>query len=349
MRRLAAALIVTIGASFVTVIGDADRTEQFGPVDHVGAKELRHHLEYIASDALEGRDALSSGFRAAADYVAAQLRDDGVSPAGDNGTYFQDVGIRRTTVDATRAVVTLGDARFSHGTDFLAPSPGKAAGALVYVGHGWRVPSKQLDPFKGLDVKGKWLVILPGSPDELTPSDLAKMVADVDFVQPEANARQLGAIGIVKLPSSYDLNHWERDASRETTRGELVVDRLDPPVTRLPQIAAGARLINRLFEGEVEDGAQDVVARRPPGRRRVVCARCRKDPLDRRPDDCPDRAHHECRRHRRRPRLDAEGRIRRARRTPRSPWPSDRRETPLRAATTSITAPTMTGRVWWRW
>ena len=52
------------------------------------------------------------------------------------------------------------------------------------------------------------------------------------------------------------MNHWERDTRRETTRGELVVDRLDPPVTRLPQIAAGARLINRLFEGEVENGAK---------------------------------------------------------------------------------------------
>ena len=152
MRRLVAALIVTVGVSFVTVIGDADRTEQFGPVDHIGARELRHHLEYIASDALEGRDALSPGFRSAADYVAARLREDGVTPAGDDDTYFQDIGIRRTTVDAPRAVVTLGDTRFAHGSDFLAPSPGTASGGLVYVGHGWRVPSKQLDPFRGLDV-----------------------------------------------------------------------------------------------------------------------------------------------------------------------------------------------------
>src|SRR5262245_13177477 len=146
MRRLIAALLVTVGISCVTVIGDADRTAEFGPVDRVSARELRHHLEYIASDALEGRDALSPGFRAAADYVGAQLREAGVTPAGDNGTYFQDVAIRRTTVDAPKAVVTLGDASFSHGGDYLAPAPGKASGAIVYVGHGWRVSSKNLDP-----------------------------------------------------------------------------------------------------------------------------------------------------------------------------------------------------------
>src|SRR4029450_13721215 len=103
MRRLIAALIVTVGVSFVTVIGDAARTEQFGPVDHIGARELRHHLEYIASDALEGRDALSPGFRSAADYVAARLREDGVTPAGDKGTYFQRGGLVRTTGDASPA------------------------------------------------------------------------------------------------------------------------------------------------------------------------------------------------------------------------------------------------------
>jgi len=256
MRRFVAAVIVTVGLSFVTVLGDDDRAEQFGPVDHIGVRELRQHLEFIASDALEGRDALSPGFRDAAEYVAARLREDGVTPAGDNSTYFQDVGIRRTTVDATHATVTLGETHFTHGSDFLAPSPGKASGGLVYVGHGWSVPAKQLDPFQGIDVKGKWLVILPGSPVELTPSDLAKMVADVDFVQPEANARRLGAIGIVKLPSSYDLNHWERDTRRETTRGELVVDRLNPPVAKLPQITAAVSLIDALFKGETDDGAK---------------------------------------------------------------------------------------------
>jgi hypothetical protein len=137
----------------------------------------------------------------------------------------------------------------------------------VYVGHEWRVSSKNLDPFKGLDVKGKWLVILPGSPDELTPSDLARMTVDVDFVQPEANARQLGAIGIVKLPSSYDLNHWDRDKNREITRGELVVDRLNPPAEHLPQITAGRRLIDALFDGEAASGEQmsSRAARREPG------------------------------------------------------------------------------------
>jgi hypothetical protein len=257
MRRMrASAFVVSVCVWLATIASGADRAETFGPVDGVGARELREHLNYIASDALEGRDALSPGFRAAAEYVASTLRQRLVTPGGDAGSFFQDVGIRRTIVDAAHASASLGTAEFAHGEDFLAPTPGSASGALVYVGHGWRVPSKTLDPFAGLDVRDRVLVVLPGSPPELTPVDLARMVAGADYFQPEDNARRLGAKGIVRLPSSYDLRHWDAARKRETTKGQLVVDRLTPPTaSSLPQVIASVRLTSAIFQGEREDGA----------------------------------------------------------------------------------------------
>jgi hypothetical protein len=164
------------------------------PVDHIDARELRHHLEYIASDALEGRDALSPGFREAADYVGAQLREAGCR-AGRRQPYLLSrmwafagplwTPRRHRWRSATRASRT--------GPTTWRPRRERRRAGLVYVGHGWRVPSKNLDPFKGLDVKGKWLVILPGSPEELTPADLARMVADVDFVQPGGQRAEVRA------------------------------------------------------------------------------------------------------------------------------------------------------------
>jgi hypothetical protein len=126
----------------------------------------------------------------------------------------------------------------------------------VYVGYGWRVPSKKLDPFADLEVRDRLLVVLPGSPPELTPSDLARMVAGVDFFQPEDNAIRLGAKGIIRLPSSYELSHWATARERETTKGQLVVDRLTPQTASLPQVIAGARLTSAIFKGESEEGAK---------------------------------------------------------------------------------------------
>lgn len=57
----------------------------------IDERELREHLSYIASDALEGRATYSEGLGLAAGYIAQHLKQWGVQPGGDNGTYFQRV------------------------------------------------------------------------------------------------------------------------------------------------------------------------------------------------------------------------------------------------------------------
>src|SRR5262249_8015512 len=132
----------------------------FGPTDAITVAELRRHLTFIASDALEGRDALSPGFHAAAEYIRATLDRIGATPAGDSGAYFQHVAIRRTLVDTEHSSVTLGDRRYQYGEDFLVTTPGTASGELAYVGQGLRIPSRHVDPYTGLDARGRILVVL---------------------------------------------------------------------------------------------------------------------------------------------------------------------------------------------
>lgn len=66
---------------------------KFGSYETVTGSRLKAHLEFIASDLLEGRDTPSRGLDIAAAYIAAQLKLWGVQPGGDNGTYFQKVTI----------------------------------------------------------------------------------------------------------------------------------------------------------------------------------------------------------------------------------------------------------------
>jgi hypothetical protein len=54
--------------------------------------DLQRHLEFLASDTLEGREAGSSGGRAAAGYLSDQLRRIGLNPAGDGDRYVQEFG-----------------------------------------------------------------------------------------------------------------------------------------------------------------------------------------------------------------------------------------------------------------
>src|SRR5262245_9004823 len=68
------------------------------------AKRLQKHIEYLASDELEGRGPGSKGIEAAAEYIAARYKDAGLEPGGVDGTYFQPfpIALERKLVESNR-------------------------------------------------------------------------------------------------------------------------------------------------------------------------------------------------------------------------------------------------------
>ena len=55
----------------------------------ITAEEIKEHIKYLASDELEGRLTGTEGNRMAARYIAGLMKQYGLAPAGDSGTYFQ--------------------------------------------------------------------------------------------------------------------------------------------------------------------------------------------------------------------------------------------------------------------
>ena len=62
-------------------------------------RDLREWLTYIASDELQGRAIFSAGLGLAASYIENHLREWGVKPAGDNGSYLQTVLVVGVKID----------------------------------------------------------------------------------------------------------------------------------------------------------------------------------------------------------------------------------------------------------
>src|SRR4249919_2780100 len=86
------------------------------------ARRVRADVEFLASDGLEGRETGSRGYAIAADYVASQFRAIGLEPAGDNGSWFQQVPFRRASYEQQpRLTLTIGGKPVSL-------EPGKDAG-----------------------------------------------------------------------------------------------------------------------------------------------------------------------------------------------------------------------------
>ncbi|MBV9110086.1 MAG: M28 family peptidase [Gemmatimonadetes bacterium] len=139
----------------------------------ITANEIDAHLRFLSSDLLEGRAPATRGGRLATEYIAAQLRAFGVQPAGDGGTYFQRVPIDVVGADpATIRVAASGKAtaalRYPDEVVLWAggsASPQTLANAeIVFAGYGAAAPEYRWDDFKGMDLKGKILMVLVNDP-----------------------------------------------------------------------------------------------------------------------------------------------------------------------------------------
>src|SRR5207237_6604158 len=65
----------------------------------ISAAQLKSYLYFIASDEMEGRDTPSRGLDTTAKFIAMNLGRWGLKPAGDDGTFFQHIALRRDQLD----------------------------------------------------------------------------------------------------------------------------------------------------------------------------------------------------------------------------------------------------------
>ncbi len=220
----------------------------------INAAQMRDYLYFIASDEMEGRDTPSRGLDITAEFLAMNLSRWGFTPAGDAGTYIQKIALRRDLIDKEKTRVQLNSQTLAFGDDYIPPGRGgDASGSLVFAGNGWFIKAKTVDPYKGLDAKGKIAVIFTppdGLPRGLSPAELVGKRGE-DWIGPSENALKHGAVGLIIVPGFQFLANWDRNRQRISERGGLTVEKFQPEVgTQIPTIIASPRFANVLFAGE---------------------------------------------------------------------------------------------------
>jgi hypothetical protein len=144
----------------------------------ISANEIREHVNYLASDALEGRGSGTSGADAAASYIAREFRRYGLEPGGPDGSYYRSFSVTTgvelgpgNRLDATRARGAESGVAWTGvpSTDFSPLSfsgTGTALGEAVFVGYGIEAPDFGYDDYAGVDVAGKVVIALRYEPRE---------------------------------------------------------------------------------------------------------------------------------------------------------------------------------------
>ncbi|HMF72165.1 MAG TPA: M28 family peptidase [Flavitalea sp.] len=180
-------------------------------LEQVDSNTIKRDITYLADDKLKGRLPGEPGYQMAVDYVVDQFKQIGLSPAGENGSYTQKLILRKATVDNKSAIAVLKDKSGNEdslvaGKDiFLLPNAlqqsVRAEAALVFAGYGLDIPGKYSD-YEGLDVKGKIVVVLTGTPGNLAlPSTLDAHFANLGSKMNIAASKGATGLLVVQLSS----------------------------------------------------------------------------------------------------------------------------------------------------
>ncbi|MBI4521006.1 MAG: hypothetical protein HY701_09210, partial [Gemmatimonadetes bacterium] len=155
------------------------------------------HARYLSDDALEGRGAATPGERCAVEYIAAQFRQLGLAPAGEDGAYFQTFPLRiGARLGSTNALRVPGGS-YTAGQDWIPYGFSGSAtvqAPAIYGAHGITRPGDPNDTYSRLDLSGKIVVLEAGDPESPNGRSLN---ADPHFKARVAEGR--GAAGVIIL------------------------------------------------------------------------------------------------------------------------------------------------------
>ena len=215
----------------------------YSALETINPEHIRWHVRFLAHDLLEGRGTGQRGGDLAAEYIAAQFAEYGLKPAGDHGTYMQKVPLV--------GITTLPETRFA-----LVPKRGEAMALkpldeyvaydqtqqpesnvdaeIVFVGYGIEAPEYNWDDYKGVDVRGKVLLMLVNEP----PSD------DPKFFKGKAltyygrwtykyeEAARKGAVGVLLVHQTQMASYpWE--VVRNSNSGEKSALKVEGPALKV--------------------------------------------------------------------------------------------------------------------
>ncbi len=198
--------------------------------DSFDTNRMKTDLNFLASDLLEGRGTGQRGGDVAAAYIAAQFQIAGLKPAGENGTYMQQVPLNGVTAQP-ESTLTISSAKgeplqLKYLDDFVAnPYSQKTeetiSGPLVFVGYGVNAPEFGWNDYAGLDAKGKIVLALVNDPPSQDPKFFGgkAMTYYGRWTYKYEEAARQGAAGILLIHNT-DMASYGWNVVRNSWSGE---------------------------------------------------------------------------------------------------------------------------------
>ncbi len=197
--------------------------------------DLRREAEFLASDRLAGREVGGTGIAQAEEHIARELARSGLKPLPGQRSFFQEFTLYRTGFPPASTTLSLespgGRMQAEAGRDFRPfefSGSGELTAPVVFAGYGISAPEYGWDDYRGLEVKGSFVLVLRHEPGNADPGSRfagAANTAHAYFRAKAENALARGAAGLLlvddplgsgreedlSLPVSYGLEPAARD------------------------------------------------------------------------------------------------------------------------------------------
>ncbi|WP_448565590.1 M28 family metallopeptidase [Thalassotalea ganghwensis] len=227
----------------------------------VNPDNIKAHLEFLADDAMKGRDTGSNEYQIAANYVIANFKQLGLKPRGENEGFLQQVTFRKSYLEPDSATFSItneeGVTELTEIDDYIMSGSAMETESMitaetVFVGYGVISKDFGYDDYQDLDVKGKVVVALHGRPDDLPSEEGAHIGSSREKLR---HAAERGAVGFITIhtPKRDKVRSFEKSAQYARTPAYTWLDKDNKPYGSYESIKGGAYLLHEkaapLFTG----------------------------------------------------------------------------------------------------
>src|SRR4030042_519016 len=174
-------------------------------LDAITAASLDRHVNFIASDAMQGRNTPGPELDSCAAYISGYFKKHGISTP-EASSYFQEFFVMKTRLGEPNTLVltTGGEAvTYEIKTDFVPlylTANAKAEGNIVFTGYGITAPEYGYDDYNQVDVKDRIVLVFTHEPQENDSTSVFDGKRPTDYsklLEKAVNARNHGAVGML--------------------------------------------------------------------------------------------------------------------------------------------------------
>jgi Zn-dependent M28 family amino/carboxypeptidase len=180
--RILSALLLTVSLILALACAPATTGDLKSALDAITANDMMSHIKTLSSDEYEGRGPGTKGEELTVKYLTEQFQKLGLKPGNLDGTYVQKVPLAGFTGQPTASFVAGSKTiNLEFPKDYVAvsrrlvPESKVENSDMVFVGYGVVAPEYGWDDYKGVDVKGKTIVMLINDPAVPDPGNPAKL------------------------------------------------------------------------------------------------------------------------------------------------------------------------------